>query len=32
MQIQWLSQKTNNEYSDEPYFIETLEKYLKSLR
>lgn len=32
MQIQWLSQKTNNEYSDEPYFIETLEKYLKSIR
>ena len=32
MQIQWLSQKTNNEYSDEPYFIKTLEKYLKSIR
>lgn len=32
MQIQLLNQKIENEYGDEPYLKETLEKYLKSLR
>ncbi len=32
MQIQLLNQRIENEYGDQPYLKETLEKYLKSLR
>jgi len=32
MQIQLLNQRIENEYGDQPYLKETLEKYLKTLR
>lgn len=32
MQIQLLNQKIENDYGDQPYLKETLEKYLKNLR
>jgi transcriptional regulator with XRE-family HTH domain len=32
MQIQLLNQRIENEYGNEPYLKETLEKYLKTLR